>query len=123
MQHKEGECTMPKTFKEYCGEMRGKVREITNAEFKAMEHALLVDVRAVEQFEKARIPGAISVPKQVVEMKIEDLAGEDDVIVVYCGGGSNSSLVARNLVEMGYTQVHSLKTGIKGWIAEGRDVE
>ena len=114
---------MAKTFKEYTTVMRGQIVEVTAEELKFMEDTIIIDVRDPDKFNEAHIPGAINIPKQAVEMKIEDIAGDDDQVVVYCGGGSNSSIVTRNLNEMGYMGVQSLQTGIKGWIKDGYEVE
>lgn len=36
-------------------------------------------------------------------------------VVVVCRSGNRSALVARVMQEMGYTNVYSLKTGLRGW--------
>jgi len=40
-------------------------------------------------------------------------------MILYCGGGFRSALVADNLQKMGYTNVESMDGGWKGWVAAG----
>ena len=71
-----------------------------------------------------RIPGSINVPRGVLEQSCEwdydetvpALAAErDQEIVVICRSGKRSVLAADVLLKMGYTNVVSLKTGVRGW--------
>lgn len=80
------------------------------------EKFLLIDVREAEEFAREAIPTAVHASRGVIETKIEAMAPDlNQSIVVYCGGGSRSALVADNLQKMGYTQVRSLAGGFRGW--------
>jgi rhodanese-related sulfurtransferase len=85
---------------------------------------VLLDVREPAEFASLRIPGAINVPRGVLEQSCEwDFdetmpmlaAGRDLDIVVICRSGYRSALVADVMQQMGYTRVVSLKTGVRGW--------
>jgi rhodanese-related sulfurtransferase len=85
---------------------------------------LLLDVREPAEFDMLRSPGAINVPRGVLEQSCEwdydetvpELAaGRDQEIVVICRSGKRSVLAADMLLRMGYTNVVSLKTGMRGW--------
>ncbi|MDP2144637.1 MAG: rhodanese-like domain-containing protein [Gallionella sp.] len=85
---------------------------------------LLLDVREPAEFAMLRIPGSINVPRGVLEQSCEwdydetvpELAaGCDREIVVICRSGKRSVLAADMLLKMGYTNVVSLKTGVRGW--------
>ncbi len=85
---------------------------------------LLLDVREPGEFAQARIPGSINVPRGVLEQACEwdydetvpELArGRDLSIVVVCRSGNRSVLAADVLLKMGFTDVASLKTGVRGW--------
>jgi rhodanese-related sulfurtransferase len=85
---------------------------------------VLLDVREPAEFAKLHIPGAINVPRGVLEQSCEwefdetipMLAlGQDLEIVVICRSGYRSALAADVLLKMGYTSVTSLKTGVRGW--------
>src|SRR5512142_2383271 len=85
---------------------------------------ILLDVREPAEFELLRIPGSINVPRGVLEQSCEwdydetvpELAsGRDQEIVVICRSGKRSVLAADVLLQMGFTNVVSLKTGVRGW--------
>ncbi len=85
---------------------------------------ILLDVREPVEFELLRIPGSINVPRGVLEQSCEwdydetvpELAaGRDQEIVVICRSGKRSVLAADMLQRMGFSNVVSLKTGVRGW--------
>ncbi|MFZ2303015.1 MAG: rhodanese-like domain-containing protein [Gallionella sp.] len=85
---------------------------------------LLLDVREPSEFAKLRIPGSINVPRGVLEQSCEWdydetlplLAGGHGLeIVVICRSGKRSVLAADTMLRMSYTNVVSLKTGVRGW--------
>lgn len=85
---------------------------------------VLLDVREPAEFAALHIPGAINVPRGILEQSCEwDFdetvpllaAGRALDIVVICRSGYRSALVADVMQQMGYTSVVSLKTGIRGW--------
>ncbi len=85
---------------------------------------MLLDVREPAEFSMLRIPGSINVPRGVLEQSCEwdydetvpALAAErDQDIVVICRSGKRSVLAADVLLKMGYINVVSLKTGVRGW--------
>jgi len=43
-------------------------------------------------------------------------------IVTYCSVGYRSSIMARQMQKMGYTNVRNLEGSIFAWVNEGRDV-
>ncbi len=85
---------------------------------------ILLDIREPAEFLKARIQGSINVPRGVLEQACEygfeetepDLASaRDKQIIVICRSGNRSVLAAHTLQLMGFSDVYTLKTGIKGW--------
>jgi len=85
---------------------------------------VLLDVREPAEFDQLRIPGSINVPRGVLEQSCEwdydetvpELAaGREQEVVVICRSGKRSVLAADVLQKMGYTNVTSLKTGVRGW--------
>jgi len=85
---------------------------------------ILLDIREPAEFLKARIQGSINVPRGVLEQACEygfeetepDLArARDKQIIVICRSGNRSVLAAHTLQFMGFSDVYTLKTGIKGW--------
>src|SRR5262245_36024650 len=69
----------------------------------AGEKFLLVDVREESEWAAGHAAGAVHMSKGVIERDIEkNLPDGDTPLVLYCGGGFRSALVADNLQKMGY---------------------
>ena len=84
------------------------------------EKFLLVDVREDNEWANGHLPGAVHLSKGIIERDIETRVPNTDAkMILYCGGGFRSALVADNLQKMGYTNVESMDGGWKGWVAVG----
>ena len=105
-----------------------RVKEIMPWELSKMlaagKNPVLLDVREPAEFAALRIPGAINVPRGVLEQSCEwDFdetvpllaEGRGLDIVVICRSGYRSALAADVMRQMGYTGVVSLRTGVRGW--------
>jgi rhodanese-related sulfurtransferase len=56
----------------------------------------------------------------IIERDIElSLPDQNANMILYCGGGFRSVLVAESLQKMGYSNVESMDGGWRGWIAAG----
>lgn len=76
---------------------------------------LVVDVRTRTEFESGYIPDAYNVPLDQIENGFKNVTqNKDDVILVYCRSGNRSKVAARQLTEMGYTNVYDFG-GIISW--------
>jgi len=105
-----------------------RIRETTIPELKkrleAREEFHLIDVREDHEWAAGHIPGAIHLSKGIIERDIEEkIANRAAEILLYCGGGFRSALVADNLQKMGYKNVVSVDGGWRGWRAAGFPVE
>ena len=90
----------------------------------AGEKFLLVDVREDNEWAKGRLPGAVHMGRGVIERDIEKVVPETAAkLILYCGGGFRSALVADNLQKMGYTNVESMDGGWRGWNEAGLPTE
>ena len=105
-------------------ESKKHIKETNVAEVKrradAGEKFVLVDVREDNEWAKGYLPGAVHMGRGVIERDIEQrVADTDTKLILYCGGGFRSALVAENLQKMGYTNVESMDGGWKGWLEAG----
>jgi len=105
-----------------------RIRQTTVPELKkrleAKEEFQLIDVREDHEWAAGHIPGAIHLCKGIIERDIEEkIANREAEILLYCGGGFRSALVADNLQKMGYKNVVSVDGGWRGWRAAGFPVE
>lgn len=92
--------------------------------------ALLVDVREPYETEQEVISGALLAPRGMLEFYADSTTPyhlaemqPDRRIVVYCAAGSRSSLAARTLQEIGYSDVAHLDGGVTKWKEEGYPME
>ena len=85
----------------------------------------LIDVRERDEVLDGYIPGAELIPRGFLELNIEEDVTMDRNagIVLYCAGGNRSALAARDLEEMGYSNVSSMIGGIKSWKDAGFGIE
>ncbi len=100
--------------------------DIPNASTHLANGGAVIDVREPGEYQLGHLPGAVNIPRGVLEFKIGDnatLANKDLPIVLYCKTGGRAALSAVNLQRMGYTQVRSLAGGYDGWVSNGQKVE
>ena len=85
---------------------------------------LLIDVREDHEWNEAHAAGAVHLSKGIIERDIETaVPDKGTTLVLYCGGGYRSALVADHLGKMGYTNAISLDGGWRAWQEEGLPVE
>jgi len=90
----------------------------------AGERFYLVDVREENEWSRGHVPGAIHLSKGIIERDIEKTIPDlSATIVLYCGGGFRSALVADSLQEMGYSNVRSMDGGWREWRQAAYPVE
>lgn len=89
------------------------------------EPVVLIDVRELNEFNPGYIPGAVNIPRGLIEFNVmNDDFWENkflypplktDEIVVYCKKGSRGLLAADVLQKFGFENVKYLKGGFKAW--------
>ena len=84
---------------------------------------ILIDVREPNEHAQGIIPGAVPIPRGVLEMQVTKLTQDEAApIVCYCGGGTSSLFAAQQLKKMGYTNVTSMAGGFGAWAKGGNPV-
>ena len=117
MKHTEG-------FLKLVNDAKSRIREVSVAETQsrlaANPNAKLIDVREDHEWEAARAANAEHLGKGIIERDIETQVPDTDTeLILYCGGGYRSALVADTLQQMGYTNVWSMAGGWKAWQESG----
>jgi len=95
------------------------VKEISRNEAQKLVEggAQLVDVRAPHEWEAGHIAGARHLPLDQVSERSGEL-DRDRPVVLYCRGGTRSSMATEALAESGYDAM-KLSEGIVGWAEAG----
>ena len=84
----------------------------------------LLDVREHGEYNSAHIPGASSLPRRLLEHRIERLVpGKQTQIVVCDDTGVRARLAAKTLERLGYARVAVLDGGLNGWASDNRPTE
>ena len=86
-------------------EETSKTEEKTDAKAKDVNSPLVVDVRTIEEFEDGAYPGAINIPLDELQMKINELGNTSREITLYCASGARSAYGQRMLMQMGFANV------------------
>lgn len=115
-------------FLKLVNDAKSRVRETDINGYKAMrargDRHLLVDVREDHEYGAGHVKGAVHMSKGTIERDIENqVPDRDSTLVLYCGGGFRSALVADNLQKMGYRNAISLDGGWRALKESGLDLE
>jgi rhodanese-related sulfurtransferase len=100
-----------------------EVREVNREEARKLldDGAQLVDVRGDHEWEAGRIAGASHIPLEDLAQRAAEL-DRDRPVVLYCRGGTRSSMATDALAAGGYDAA-KLTEGITGWEEEGLPLE
>ena len=75
------------------------------AKKKIAQGALIVDVRAAQEFAGGNYTGATNIPVQELKSRIGELGATNRAIVVYCRSGSRSASAKKILLNAGFSDV------------------
>jgi rhodanese-related sulfurtransferase len=111
---------MSKTPQELVADARNTINLISCSDFKTMENSgaefTLLDVREPEEFRDGHIEGAVSIPRGVLEFKIDEFVPDvGKKIVICCKTGGRATLAAQSLTQLGYLDVYVLDGGYEGY--------
>ncbi|AWV08349.1 rhodanese-like domain-containing protein [Marilutibacter maris] len=119
------------TASELVGEARARIREVAPSAFAADRgDEVLIDVREPAEFETGHIPGAINIPRGVLEFQVDAhpavanvsdpaLSHKQRPVVVVCRTGGRAALSAVNLQRLGFADVRSIAGGVVAWSEAG----
>lgn len=127
---------MIKTGAQLVQEIKPNITEVSVAALadNLAKDIVLIDVREPEEFQLARIAGAVNLPRGVLEMKIQMHPQFKDAespleelnkheIYLICRSGARSALAASSLQAMGFEQVKSVAGGMMAWQEQGLHTE
>ncbi|MFC3120758.1 rhodanese-like domain-containing protein [Agaribacter flavus] len=97
------------------------------------QNTIVIDIREESEVLLGIIPGAMHIPRGVLEMEITSHAKVKDSqdpltelasipIYLYCRSGARSALAAKSLSEMGLENVWSVAGGFNAWQDQGKAI-
>lgn len=117
-----------KTFATLVADALPQVREVMPWDVEEMlaenPDLMLVDIREEDEYAIGHIQHALLVPRGILETACdwgyaetipELVRARDKPIVLICRSGNRTALAAVVMQLMGYKEVYSMKTGIRGW--------
>jgi rhodanese-related sulfurtransferase len=83
-----------------------------------------IDCRTEKEYRSGHIPGAINIPRGLLEFQIENkIPDKNATVVMYCKTGGRASLACCSLDKMGYKNVKNMDGGWQAWMKAGYPVE
>ncbi|WP_374380002.1 rhodanese-like domain-containing protein [Thermomonas sp.] len=117
----------PLTAADLVAEARALIREVEPRDFAACpDGAIVIDVREPAEFDTGHIPGAVNIPRGVLEFQVDAhpavahvsdpaLSHKERAVVVVCRTGGRAALSALNLQRLGFADVRSIAGGVLAW--------
>jgi rhodanese-related sulfurtransferase len=114
-------------FLNLVNDAKSRVKEIDIEAYKKTaasgEPHTLVDVREESEWAAGHVKGATHMGRGIIERDIEENVPDKNAkLVLYCGGGFRSALVADNLQNMGYRNAISLDGGWRALKESGLEI-
>lgn len=115
-------------FLKLVDDAKSRIRQVDVDGYKKMRAAgephILVDTREESEWANGHVKGAVHMSKGTIERDIETkIPDQSATLVLYCGGGFRSALVADNLRKMGYRNPISLDGGWRALKQSGIELE
>ena len=110
-------------YKKLVGKAKKNITEISPQDAAAKlkrGEAVIIDVRDQDEWNEGRIPGAMQLNRDTIELDIEEKVPDPNAMIIcHCGGGGRGALATESLQKMGYKNVRNMSGGLKAWKAAG----
>lgn len=83
---------------------------------------VLVDVRTPGEYRQGHLPGAVNIPLNDLQRRIQEVPTDKTVIVV-CATGNRSRTGATLIMRAGNEDVYNLQGGTMAWMMQGQPLE
>lgn len=72
-----------------------------------LQNAFIVDVRQPEEYSHGHYPGAVNIPLNQLQQRVNEIKEISKPVVAYCRSGNRSGMAVSILKQMGITNVHN----------------
>jgi len=117
-----------KTFAQIAAEIAPQITEMmpwdVEEYLESHPETLIIDIRETHEYDTMHIPNSLHVPRGILEnacewdfeeTEPELVTAREKPVVLVCRSGNRTTLAAYTLQLMGYDNVISMKTGLRGW--------
>lgn len=85
--------------------------------------AALIDVRDDQEFAEGHVAGALHIPLDALEARIDEIPSDRELLM-FCRSGRRSGIAQKQLLELTrYPQVANVEGGILAWVEAGLPIE
>jgi rhodanese-related sulfurtransferase len=119
----------PHSIDRYVAEVRETINTVGMDEYlaavKNLNGALLLDVREEDEFKTGHVPGVVNIPRGLLEFRIWKALGYpasidmNRKIYVQCATGNRATLAAKQLKDIGFTDVTAVVMEVAMWRDSG----
>lgn len=112
---------------------RAAVKQVDMAALKqavdTKQAVLIIDVREPAEYQSGYIPGAVNIPRGLLEMRIWKQVGYPDkidtsrTIYIYCATAARSALAAETLTQLGFSNTYLVNMQLEEWKKAGYPLE
>jgi rhodanese-related sulfurtransferase len=108
-------------------EAKARIKEVGTSDAQGLlGKRIVIDVREYDEYAAGHLPGAINIPRGVLEFKIgmvPECANKSGAFLLYCRTSGRAALSTVQLQKIGYENVISMAGGFEVWNNEGRPTE
>lgn len=114
------------------GETKKQIQTIKMDEFRAAldrkELGTIIDVRQEDEYADGFVPGAINIPRGLIEFRIWKALGFPNAVdmnqrlTLYCLTGGRCALATKSLQDLGFTNAVSADMKFDDWVKAGHPV-
>jgi rhodanese-related sulfurtransferase len=119
----------PQSVTDLVVQARAQVATIDLAKFKvgfdAHTLGLIIDVREPSEYASGHVPGALNIPRGLIEFRVWSHVGFPDKldlntrITLYCGSGARAALAAKSLEDLKFRNVTAADMRFEDWVKAG----
>ena len=96
-----------------CRNMQNGDITIEELKIKALQGAILIDVRSNQEYREGHLKGAINIPDfEIINRIQKEIQKKNQLIIVYCQYGGRSRNAMKMMNKLGYNNVYNLYGGL-----------